>query len=369
MKRSPDTHHPHSKPPELRDEGTSLTLQSKIEILEALIEEKKLSLVAAAVNNGFSIEEALKTIDMIPLIVGKLSTRSRERFVTQVAMPLATREPLDLLKICLSSAPLHRLYDVCDGLPTLLVEHPLKTLSAEIANGGIDALTRTTILPIRSHTIAYQLSASSGPYRKLIEATMHPMVEILDSHPLVQQRRYNYATSTPCFFVARGPSAQHGEGTRSADGQISLTISPQTRPFDLATSLIREDQRAFFNRTHGLCRSKEVVPDTYRQRTLGPNVPLVPRSSPYPSTLLKESYITAKGILFQVEALKAGLVPQSEVASVKSRVRREFLEAKRAELVLSNCVQRRDFNRHGIELFSECQDVLRGCAAESSKRS
>lgn len=359
MKQSPDTHLPHSKSPELRDAGTSLTLQSKIEILKALIEEKKLSLIVAAVNNGFSIEEAHKTIDMIPMIVGKLSTRCRERFVTQVAMPLATREPLDLLKICLSSAPLQRLNDLCDGLPTLLVEHPLKTLSDEIANGGIDALTRTTILPIRSHTISYQLSAASRPYRKLIEATMHPMVEILDSHPLVQQRRYNYVTSTPCFIVARGSSSQHTEGTRSAEGQISLIIEPQTRPFNLATTLIREDQRTLFDLTHGLCRSKEVVPDTYRQRTLGPNAPLVPRSSPYPSTLLQEFHTTTKGILFQVEALKAGLVPQGEVASVKSRVRREFLEAKRAESLLSHCVLRRDFNRHGIELFTECQEVLR----------
>ena len=361
MDRPLNPHTTKTTAPSLTDATTSVSLSAKIHIIEASIEEKKEAVRELASTMRFSFDRAGQALDLIPLLASTLSTRCRERFVTQVALPLLTREPLALLKICLASSPLQRLNELNDGLPTLLVEHPLKQLSLEIANGTIDRLVDSRILPIRSHAIAYHPSSETRPYRSLIDANMRTMADILDSSPFVREHRYDCLDSTTFFQIERRGSPTQKISGRTPAGHISLVVEPTTSPFDLATALIHEDQQTLFDLAHGLCQPREVVPDSYLQRTLWGKTPLVDTIPAYPSLLLKEFNASTKELLFRIEALHSGLAPQTEVAALRSRIRRELVETRQAETVLEECLERRDFNRHGIALLSKCRDILGSC--------
>lgn len=350
-------HHHTPQPP-----ATALSpipLNTKINIIEAAIEEKKEELVDLAAQGRFSFERAAQALDLIPTVVGKLAGQCRERFVTQVAMPLLTREPLPLLTICLASPHLQKLDHISDGLPTLLVEQPLRELSREIADGTIDRLAEAKILPIRSHAIAYRPANDARPLRALLVETMHTVAEILDSTPFVQQHRFACLDSTTCVHLQRRDSPLQHISESTFVRHLSLLVDPSTRAIDLAAALVREDQRARFELTHGLCQSREVVPDSYRQRVLRGATPLVATTPTYPSLLLKEFSASAAALAFLQGAVVSGVAPQSSVAGIRSSIRRGLLEARQAESVLNECVQRRDFNRHGIALFAKCQELFR----------
>jgi hypothetical protein len=341
----------------------AIRFKAQLDIIEAAIAEKKEGIRDSAALGGFSFERACQALDVITEIAAKLPEEPREQFVKKVALRLIMREPLDLLKICLSTPLLSRIRHMCEQPLVLGVYRPLRQLEDEIASKPIDSCITGELLQCSGHAIVYRSSSKAGPYRTIIEPSMRAMAKILDAHPLVRSHQYSSLHSTTSIELIAESSSHPASVSLGGEGLLSLVIAPTTRPFDLATRVFREDQRSLFDRQHGLGKPKEFVFDSYRERSLGASIPLVANTPAYPSTLLKEFNALVKAIHFQIEGVRARLVPFGDVVAVKRQIRRDFIAASHAERLLQECLKRRDFNRHGIALISECRGILASCHA------